>query len=162
MPCQFKEFEPARDDGWRRMRCERCGLTSGYTPHPPEKIFVDVECGVGRGLVVGESVIVRPQAGVGMEMLELLHSLGAEPHSSCNCAARAAEMNVWGIAGCREHREEIVGWLREAYAHTTWIDRMRAAGNAVLLGLAFKLDWNDPIPGILDEAIRRTEAKEQK
>ena len=35
------------------------------------------------------------------------------PSTGCKCAARIRQMNAWGCDGCREHIDEIVGWLLE-------------------------------------------------
>jgi len=68
-------------------------------------------------------------------------------------------MDAWGVEGCREHREEIVAWLRESYAATTWTERLAAGGIAIIDGLAFQLDLSDPFGSLVDEAIRRAAEK---
>jgi len=45
---------------------------------------------------------------------------GEEPKLSCGCRSRIARMNAWGPAGCREHLDEIVGWLLEEAERRGW------------------------------------------
>jgi len=46
--------------------------------------------------------------------------MGEEPKLSCGCRVRIAQMNAWGPDGCREHLEEIVGWLLEEAQRRGW------------------------------------------
>lgn len=83
-----------------------------------------------------------PANGPGTEMKAMLASMGINPES-CQCERRAAQMNRWGVAGCREHRLEIAAWLREA------------ATQAIT-----DFAVTDPVEAFLplvDEAIRRAE-----
>jgi len=64
-------------------------------------------------------------------------------------------MDAWGVAGCRQHFDEITGRFREYAKKYDWITKARAAALAVKTGLAFKLNPLDPAPGIVEEAIRR-------
>lgn len=100
-------------------------------------------------------------AGPGTEITAMFKALGAEPKPGCLCAVRADQMDRLGIDGCREHRAEVLGWLREAYDVTGWAERFKAARLALTTGLAFKIDWRDPLSSLLDEAIRRAEAAER-
>jgi hypothetical protein len=50
--------------------------------------------------------------GPGTELKRLL-AWFASPSDSCECESRAAQMDAWGPDGCREHLNEIVGWLLE-------------------------------------------------
>ena len=53
--------------------------------------------------------------GPGTELKKLL-SWWFRPDDSCECDARAMQMNAWGVEGCRERLETIVQWLLEAAA----------------------------------------------
>ncbi len=101
--------------------------------------------------------IVDPGFGPGAELKALFASLGFEPTAKCPCDRYAAQMNVWGIDGCTRQHDTIIRWMRQAYDLTTWLERRTAEVNAVLTGLAFKLDWSDPIPSLVDEAISRAD-----
>lgn len=97
---------------------------------------------------------------VGTELTSLLSALGLGGLSSCTpCALMANEMNSWGISGCREHRDEILIRLRQAYQDLGWGHVLKAAGR--WLRTPFKLNPKDPAPGLLDEAIRRTGRRKQ-
>ncbi len=100
--------------------------------------------------------------GPGSQLWKLLESLGVKHTNSCSCISRAEQMNAWGVAGCRDHRDEILGWMREGQDQFGWRDKLTAATRAVTTGLAFRLNPLDPFPGILDEAIRRAEAAAQQ
>lgn len=102
----------------------------------------------------------RLRRGPGGELARLLAEIGAEPTSGkCSCAARAREMDGWGIDGCRERREEIKDWLREAYKGTSWRELFAAISAAAKSGLALRINPLDPFGSLLDEAIRRAEAE---
>jgi hypothetical protein len=148
--CNFEPTGEENDAGWKKHRCTRCSYVSKFIPPWSNRIVR--QC--------GDRTPVAPS--VGTELTELFAEHGLEGKSTCGCKRWALRMDAWGLAGCRAHRAEILDHLREEYEHASWLDRMRAAGNAALSGLAFKLDWSDPCPGLLDEAMRRTEAKEQK
>jgi len=95
-------------------------------------------------------------SGPGTELTALLASLGIAPLSNCPCKARACQMDAWGPAGCREHRAVIIGWLNESW---NWKAAAGAARQAVVSGLATRLNPLDPVGSLVDEAIRRAEAK---
>jgi len=92
-----------------------------------------------------------PTQLVGDALTALLREYGLASKSSCSCKSWAGKMNEWGVAGCREHRAEIVAHLGEAYHSATWWDTLTAAGNAAYKSLPLTLG------GMVDEAIRRTE-----
>ena len=94
---------------------------------------------------------LTPTQLVGDALTALLREYGLASKSSCSCKSWAGKMNEWGVAGCREHRAEIVAHLGEAYHAATWWDTFTAAGSAVYHSLPLTLG------GMVDEAIRRTE-----
>src|SRR5262245_6680431 len=53
------------------------------------------------------------QPGPGTELRVIREQLGLA-FVGCKCEEHAAQMNRWGVAGCREHRIEIAGWLHAA------------------------------------------------
>ncbi len=100
---------------------------------------------------------VRNGHGPGSQLWRLLESLGVQHSADCQCLTRAEQMNAWGPAGCREHRDDIIAWMRQGQDRFGWRDKLTAATRAVTTGLAFRLNPLDPFPGIIDEAIRRAE-----
>jgi hypothetical protein len=102
---------------------------------------------------------VRLTGGPGTELTTIFKSLGIAPAASCGCQSKADQMDAWGIAGCRVNRPQIIGWMTAAYDTTSWLTRAKAACAAGANGLACKLDWSDPIGSLVDEAIRRAEAR---
>ncbi len=52
------------------------------------------------------------QPGPGSELKKML-TWFARPSESCSCETRAATMNDWGVAGCRENLDTIIEWLIE-------------------------------------------------
>lgn len=101
-----------------------------------------------------------PQEGPGTELKELLTSLGlTEAASGCmgGCGGFAAQMNLWGVQGCRENRDAIIRRLNDESKKVGWLDKLKAAKEAGKQFLFF--NPFDPAPGLLDEAIRRAESK---
>lgn len=93
--------------------------------------------------------------GPGTALRGLLSRLGLQADKSCQCDKRAAQMDAWGLAGCLEHRAEIVAWLNEEAAKIRLPQKTRAGVKAIGLGLVI----NPLSPGewLLDEALRRAE-----
>lgn len=56
--------------------------------------------------------------GPGSELKALL-SYWAKPDHACGCNAKIAQMNMWGIQGCKANFSRIVGWI-----HTEAVDRL--------------------------------------
>lgn len=50
----------------------------------------------------------------------ILRWVGESPSEDCQCRSRIAQMNAWGPQGCREHLDEIVGWLEEEAKNRGW------------------------------------------
>lgn len=99
--------------------------------------------------------------GPGTELSRMLRKYEINPAAGCDCKAKARKMDEWGVEGCRKNMETIVGWMREGVGRWGWADRLKAAAAAVMDGTAFKLNPLDPFPGLIEEAIRRAEAKEK-
>ena len=99
--------------------------------------------------------------GPGTELKALIASLGINPSPSCDCNAKAEQMNVWGVEGCKQRREEIVQGLRDNAPRWGWKDKLKAAALATVKGIAFKLDLSDPYGSLVDLAIRQAEEKEK-
>lgn len=95
--------------------------------------------------------------GPGTELKSLLALLGFGEAGSCGCGDKARQMDRWGVAGCREHRDEIVAWLTEQQGKQGWKAQVLAGVRAAQAGLW--LNPLDPAGSLLDEAIRRAEAK---
>ena len=91
-------------------------------------------------------------------MHAMLAELGIDPGPSCPCRRRMRQMDEWGVEGCREHREEIIGWLREGQERYGWGARITAGWRAVVSGLAWRINPGDPLGSLVDEAVRRAEA----
>ncbi len=103
-----------------------------------------------------------PDFGPGTELKAIMASLGIEPSPTCDCNGKAIQMDLWGVEGCRENREQIIAWMREGQTRWGWKDKLAAAAAAVKSGLAFKLNPLDPYPSLIDEAIRRAEQKQEE
>lgn len=130
MKCDFERLE----DG--RLHCPVCGYT---TKKPTAKAVK--ECGPR-----AEAKPTATPSGVGTELKKLLRSYGIRGEGGCGCKKHAAKMDAWGIEGCRERREEIIGWLIAAAKDRGWVKRLAAK---IASG------------SLVDEAIRRAEAASQ-
>ncbi len=104
-----------------------------------------------------EQKIITWPHGPGSQLKGVLARLGIAPKVACDCNAKARRMDELGVAGCREHFDEVVGWLRAGQDRWGWRDKLKAATNAVTTGIAFKLNPLDPFPGLVEEAIRLAE-----
>lgn len=107
------------------------------------------------------SIIVPPslpEPGPGTEFQKLVGELGLQAKSGCTCGALMRRMNDLGIAGCERERKQLLDELRSNYTTFSAADKAWAAYNAVVTGLAFKMNPLEPLPGLLDEAIRRASA----
>ncbi len=128
--------------------CPECGIKG-------EKGWISPCVGYFRGLRAKEA-----KKGPGTELKAILADLGVEPSPSCDCNAKARKMDDWGVAGCKQNRDQIVEWMREGQTRWGWKEKLTAAANAVKIGLAFKLNPLDPFPSLVDEAISRAEEKQ--
>jgi glycosyltransferase involved in cell wall biosynthesis len=71
-------------------------------------------------------------------------------------------MDAWGTDGCRQRRNEIAAEMRENAKTVSWFQKVRAAALAVKAGLAWSLNPADVFGSLVDEAIRRAEARGQR
>lgn len=122
-------------------------------PRPPEPLVIRTDH-------INRSEPVRRAGGVGTALKRLLSVIGINP-AGCRCDERARLMDGWGIEGCREKKDEIVSWLRGEYRKIGWAAVLRSVVSAIATGLAFKLSPLDPVPDLVDEAIRRAEEVEK-
>lgn len=99
--------------------------------------------------------------GPGTELGILLAGLSIVPASACDCKAKAMQMDDWGVAGCKEPAKYdwIIRELKAGQVRWGWAAKFKAAALAVWQGFAFKVDPLDPVPGLVDEAIRRAERR---
>jgi hypothetical protein len=95
--------------------------------------------------------------GVGSQLWRLLKRLGIHNNAQCSCVLLADIMNTLGPQGCREQKETLLKLMSKNQEKYGWKDYFRAAKNAVLLGWIFKLNPLDPLPGLLNEAIKLAE-----
>jgi hypothetical protein len=99
------------------------------------------------------------KGGPGYELQALLKAHSVKG-CGLSCDGWAAKMNAWGVEGCREHRQEIVDRLRAKRAEAGLLANVAAMGMSVVTGVAFEIDLADPCGWLVDEAIRRAEAKQ--
>ena len=131
--------------------CPRCGYTTPPVKFPPEAVHR--ECPAAAAPI--------ETSGPGAELMAILKSLAITEQAGCDCLAKARQMDAWGVAGCRENFNTIIGWMRDGQGRWGWGEKFKAAALAAATGLAFKINWADPFPGLIEEAIRRAEAKSQ-
>jgi len=155
-------------EGERFFYCARHGIRKTKAWHQlcqrRENYFRAWEAGRGPGHVADNKQPVRkavPRAGPGTELEALLASMRVGAKTGCGCAAKARQMDRWGVAGCEAHFDTIVEWLRSTAAKYGWRDRLRAAVTLAARDprLAVRLDPRDPLPGLVAEAIARAQEK---
>lgn len=111
--------------------------------------------------------------GPGTELKKMLESVGIKSSANCDCNAKMHIMDGWGVAGCRENKEVIVGWLVANAERWGWLspsgkpladdgtkklttgEKFAIGWRTIRTGIAFHVNWLDPFPGLVDEAIRR-------
>lgn len=155
-PCTCKRFIPGQP--WIKGRdCRRCWLyahDAKYTRQWNERHGITSE----NPSTVVISLRGQPKplpAGPGTELKKLLLSLGIASDDTCWCNKRAALMNEWGIAECRERRSEIASWLREKAEERSWVDKLQAARLAITTGIALSINPLDLYGSLVDIAIER-------
>ena len=157
MTCQHLDSSTASRDGdnWV-MRCEKHQCECVVTQIAPTRHRVCERCVDYRQGPSPESDQEHPiqHEPIGDHLHELLTKIGLQPTTNCQCEGRRLQMNAWGVSGCRERREEIVGWLREAGSQLSYGQQFAAFGS-----LASESWWSltEPYGSIVDEAIRRAE-----
>jgi hypothetical protein len=97
--------------------------------------------------------------GPGTELAAMLRQMGIVSSGGCDCKARQATMDQWGVDKCRERIDEIVGWITEGAPRWGWAERLKAAALAVVTGIAWQIDPTDPYRSLVTIAIDRAEAK---
>jgi hypothetical protein len=78
------------------------------------------------------------------------------------------EMDELGVEGCKVNRQRFIDRI-EANAHKWgWgklgsIHKVASVGvRSIVNGLAWKVNWLDPFPDLVDEAIRKAEQEDPK
>lgn len=95
--------------------------------------------------------------GPGTELKRILAKLGVNPSPSCDCNAKAKQMDAWGIEGCKQRREDIAKELGDNAPRWGWQDKVKAAALAVKTGLAFRINPLNPFLSLVDMAIKEAE-----
>ena len=98
-----------------------------------------------------------PQIGPGTELKAMLDSIGVHSKPGCDCEGKSREMNRLGVAGCRAQFWTLVGWMKDGQDRWEWTEKLMVAARAVASGMAFQINWFDPFPDLVREAIRRAE-----
>jgi hypothetical protein len=88
----------------------------------------------------------------------LIASVGLQETGGCGCKDLAAKMDAWGVAGCEEHRPEILEKLRLASKDVPIAKLLRAARKAMIRGLW--INPVDPATSLLNHALKRAQRRE--
>jgi hypothetical protein len=100
-----------------------------------------------------DHIRIKMRSGPGSELARLLKEIGVKVDCSI-CSEWKRQMNLWGIDGCKEHRQDIIDRLKKAAGEASWSQTFTAASG--LLSKSWFLIF-DPYGSIVDEAIRRSE-----
>jgi len=123
--CDFQ-----RDGDW--WRCQNRDCIASYSverfPTPPARECGEVNRAVGPGrqlLIPRQKPLARQSAAISKGPGDYLHDairkwIGEEPTNQCGCQDRIDQMNAWGPAVCRDHLDEIVGWLVDEATKRGW------------------------------------------
>lgn len=93
--------------------------------------------------------------GPGSQLWKIFKSLGVETAPDCNCLLMAEVMNSLGVKGCIEAKDRLVYILKKNQKRYGLTQYLKSGALALREGLAFKIDPIDPLPGLLNEALRR-------
>jgi len=119
--------------------------------------------------------------GPGTELKAILSSVGINSGANCSCNKRMAQMDEWQVEGCKEHFDEIVGWINESAVAWGWskaaeqkvlestepvhkltmTEKLGIGWKSLMSGIVFHVNWLDPYPGLVTESIRRAEENEK-
>lgn len=101
-------------------------------------------------------------AGPGTELKKILTGLGITPGPNCACNSRAAQMDVWGAAGCEnlENFATITGWLKDG----TWtgLDLAGAIARSFFTGIAWEINPLNPFESLVKLCIKRARETQSK
>jgi phage/plasmid primase-like uncharacterized protein len=145
MRCVTRAIETL-PDGRTLHRCLVCGKEGRFRTADPA--HVGMQCGVK----------ALPH-GPGTELAAVFKQLGIKPKAGCGCKELAREMNALGVDGCRRECDSLAAKLRSRAALFEWQEKVTAAVKAATSGLATRLNWRDPFPGLVDLAIERARAQ---
>jgi hypothetical protein len=101
--------------------------------------------------------VTTSTSGPGTELKAILATLGITHQPGCDCNAKAAQMDAWGVAGCRSNFNQIVVWMRDGAPRWGWVAKIMAGAKAVKSGLALQVNWVDPFPSLITLAIERAD-----
>jgi hypothetical protein len=154
-PCATDHADPRPDTCplcWRAVHCREWQELWGLPTTAPT-------CYDGAGALASLAAAPAPASappgrGPGTELRKVLERFGIPEPAGCACATRAAQMDAWGVEGCRRHRAEIVAWLRDEWAKLARRTRRRAAVRALRAGFVHPFD---PAGALVDRAIRQAE-----
>lgn len=129
----------------RRRDCRHCWL---YWNHPGYRRLWNDPADQPR--------LPKPSArGPGTELKKLLAELGITNFAGCSCDAKAAQMDEWGVEGCRANFETIRGWLSDAQAKAGWIATIKAAMRVATSDVALEIDLTNVAGSLVRIAIGR-------
>lgn len=145
--CDWKNYEEPDANGNRRVYCINCGyVTRTSMAWEFGKIYRPCP---GAPTEPHSPTIANEFPGA--ELKRLFAGLQITKTDGCNCDEWISRMNAWGIAGCQEHRGEILTHLNKAYKSASNLTKIQAGFAAFSQGLPLTLE------GLLDEALRRAE-----
>jgi len=145
-PCRFSRISLTT------VVCLDCGQVV-ETRDAPERVHASCQPAADRPEIIKGAALT---GGPGTELKALLKSIGVSPSPNCDCNRVAAEMDRIGTKRCIERKAEFVEKLQAAYLKSSWLQRITAAGMALKTGVAFKINWINPVDGLFDEALRRS------
>ncbi len=138
------------------------GMREWQKEHPEWRRIYHSPISYGLSVYTSDPLPRSIDDGPGTELSAILDTLGITERVGCDCKTKMAQMNTWGVEGCREHVAEIVGWMQAGQTRWGWSERLMAAGKAVTTGLAFNVNWLDPFPSLIEHAIQIAERKEHE
>jgi len=109
-----------------------------------------------------EPAVDTPADGPGTELKAMLAEIGANAAGCGGCESLAADMNRWGLEGCRRHRQAIIAHLQRKAAKLGLLELAKVSVSLPGSSWAGAISILDPWGSLVDEAIRRADEKAGK
>lgn len=149
------------------------GIRKYMTENDRWKIVYRTDVQYGMTLLSCDPTERTIERGPGHELHLMLEAMGIRPAANCQCIPRARKMDEWGPAKCREEKDTIVSWMKEAYALK--VEELKKQGLGETASTAVKVAWGTfknilsgfslravTIEGLIEEAILRAERKDEE
>jgi hypothetical protein len=147
---ECKDLPRERCEKFRQKYASREKRTVPLSPPESQEKPAETRRGIFRSTFI-------PPTLPGDCLSETLSVMGVTESLGCGCNGRKAQMNAWGIDGCRQNLDTIAGWLREQAGQVSAAQLAKSAWAAIVNGV-----WVNPIDPYRSIAIRAIDLAESR